>query len=69
MAGATGASSPGAVGRRGTGEGGERAARRGQRLANDGRPYPAARSSLSMWHFLYFLPDPHGHGSFGPTLG
>jgi len=20
-------------------------------------------------HFLYFLPDPHGHGSFGPTFG
>src|ERR1041384_2283471 len=21
------------------------------------------------WHFLYFLPLPHGHGSFLPTLG
>ena len=21
------------------------------------------------WHFLYFLPLPHGHGSFRPTLG
>src|SRR5271170_3588786 len=20
------------------------------------------------WHFLYFLPDPHGHGSLRPTL-
>ena len=20
-------------------------------------------------HFLYFFPDPHGHGSFRPTLG
>jgi len=20
------------------------------------------------WHFLYFLPDPHGQGSFRPTL-
>src|SRR5262249_30372393 len=21
------------------------------------------------WHFLYFLPEPHGHGSLRPTLG
>src|SRR5215218_2239069 len=21
------------------------------------------------WHFLYFLPLPHGHGSFRPTFG
>src|SRR5687767_14374337 len=21
------------------------------------------------WHFLYFLPLPHGHGSLRPTLG
>src|SRR5215211_5938536 len=21
------------------------------------------------WHFLYFFPDPHGHGSFRPTSG
>src|SRR5215211_7895655 len=21
------------------------------------------------WHFLYFLPDPQGHGSFRPTSG
>jgi hypothetical protein len=20
-------------------------------------------------HFLYFFPEPHGHGSFRPTLG
>lgn len=20
-------------------------------------------------HFLYFLPEPHGHGSFEPTFG
>lgn len=20
------------------------------------------------WHFLYFLPEPHGHGSFLPTF-
>jgi hypothetical protein len=20
------------------------------------------------WHFLYFLPEPHGHGSLRPTL-
>jgi hypothetical protein len=21
------------------------------------------------WHFLYFLPDPHGQGSLRPTFG
>ena len=21
------------------------------------------------WHFLYFLPEPHGHGSLRPTFG
>src|SRR5262245_22114420 len=26
-------------------------------------------SSMGMWHFLYFLPLPHGHGSFRPTRG
>lgn len=26
-------------------------------------PYPCAP-----WHFLYFLPDPHGQGSFRPTF-
>src|SRR5580698_5355696 len=25
--------------------------------------------SLAPWHFLYFLPLPHGHGSLRPTLG
>src|SRR5262245_14235518 len=25
--------------------------------------------SISMWHFLYFLPLPHGHGSLRPTRG
>ena len=24
---------------------------------------------LAPWHFLYFLPLPHGHGSFRPTFG
>src|SRR3954470_20959833 len=23
---------------------------------------------LAPWHFLNFFPDPHGHGSFRPTL-
>src|SRR5436190_2942197 len=26
-------------------------------------------SSMSMWHFLYFLPLPHGQGSLRPTRG
>src|SRR5262245_17649194 len=26
-------------------------------------------SSTGMWHFLYFLPLPHGHGSLRPTRG
>ena len=25
-------------------------------------------SAASPWHFLYFLPDPQGHGSLRPTL-
>jgi hypothetical protein len=25
-------------------------------------------SSQAQWHFLYFLPLPHGHGSFGLTF-
>src|ERR1044072_2111295 len=29
----------------------------------------AAASSSLPWHFLYFLPEPHGHGSLRPTLG
>src|ERR1700736_1433685 len=31
-------------------------------------PRSAARYSLRPWHFLYFLPLPHGHGSFRPTF-
>jgi hypothetical protein len=27
------------------------------------------RQSLTPQHFLYFLPLPHGHGSFRPTFG
>ena len=31
---------------------------------------PSADASSSLpWHFLYFLPEPHGHGSLRPTLG
>src|SRR4051812_35428085 len=26
------------------------------------------RASSFMWQFLYFLPLPHGHGSFRPTF-
>jgi hypothetical protein len=25
--------------------------------------------AVAPWHFLYFLPDPHGQGSFRPTFG
>ena len=25
--------------------------------------------ALAPWHFLYFFPEPHGHGSFRPTRG
>src|SRR5439155_6751154 len=35
-------------------------------FAHDRLPTP---SSLGMWHFLYFLPLPHGHGSLRPTRG
>src|SRR5687767_14210892 len=27
------------------------------------------RSHYAPWHFLYFLPLPHGHGSLRPTFG
>ena len=30
---------------------------------------PASASALAPWHFLYFLPLPHGQGSLRPTLG
>ena len=26
-------------------------------------------SSLPIWHFLYFFPEPHQQGSFRPNLG
>src|SRR5262249_18127678 len=28
-----------------------------------------APAAAAPWHFLYFLPEPHGHGSFLPTFG
>ncbi len=28
-----------------------------------------APAAAAPWHFLYFLPEPHGHGSLRPTLG
>src|SRR6185312_360482 len=38
------------------------------RLRRD--PLPAGERQLSApWQCLYFLPDPHGHGSLRPTLG
>src|SRR5680860_680978 len=34
-----------------------------------GHPAPAqARCPQAPWHFLYLLPEPHGHGSLRPTL-
>ncbi len=30
--------------------------------------YPSA-AAAAPWHFLYFLPEPHGHGSLRPTFG
>ena len=30
---------------------------------------PARRQASTPWHFLYFLPLPHGHGSLRPTRG
>src|SRR5437867_6456138 len=27
------------------------------------------RYTVAPWHFLYFFPEPHGHGSLRPTLG
>src|SRR6266550_3714983 len=33
-------------------------------LRNDRR----VDQSVAPWHFLNFLPDPHGHGSLRPTL-
>src|SRR5438093_10551797 len=26
------------------------------------------RYTVAAWHFLYFFPEPHGHGSLRPTL-
>src|SRR4030042_1153933 len=34
-----------------------------------GLRYDVAVESMAPWHFLYFLPDPHGQGSLRPTLG
>lgn len=34
----------------------------------DGKRDPATAVQLRPQHFLYFFPDPHGHGSFRPTL-
>jgi hypothetical protein len=30
---------------------------------------PPASDSFTPWHFLYFFPLPHGHGSLRPTFG
>src|SRR4051812_19481729 len=30
---------------------------------------PCLHHAAAPWHFLYFLPLPHGHGSFRPTFG
>src|SRR5688572_29266848 len=29
---------------------------------------PSCQAAAEPWHFLYFLPDPQGHGSFRPTF-
>src|SRR5438874_10465467 len=31
-------------------------------------PYTTLFRSQAPWHFLYFLPDPHGQGSLRPTF-
>src|SRR5436190_1048855 len=31
-------------------------------------PHPISRNPTQPQHFLYFFPDPHGHGSFRPIL-
>ncbi len=54
---------------------GEWAARRGASLAfiqssKVGRLLTKPRrADQAPWHFLYFLPDPHGQGSLRPTFG
>ena len=53
------------VTRRASSRGGSRRARSRAARHSASR---AASSSLP-WHFLYFLPEPHGHGSLRPTLG
>lgn len=36
--------------------------------AGEGGAAPAGREAFQTpWHFLYFFPLPHGHGSFRPT--
>ena len=30
---------------------------------------PTVTHAAAPWHFLYFLPLPHGHGSLRPTFG
>jgi hypothetical protein len=30
--------------------------------------YPRVRSPGRPWHFLYFFPEPQGHGSFAPIF-
>lgn len=31
--------------------------------------WPTLNHHAAPWQFLYFFPDPHGHGSLRPTLG
>jgi hypothetical protein len=37
--------------------------------SKQGRPQGAQFTVAPPQHFLYFFPEPHGHGSFRPTLG
>src|SRR5215207_6851870 len=36
--------------------------------ANSASVRRACNGQLRPWHFLYFLPEPHGHGSLRPTF-
>src|SRR4029077_10197190 len=44
-------------------------------ITNSGRGFfscqcgQESHAAFAPWHFLYFRPLPHGHGSFRPTLG
>src|SRR5438270_12545635 len=37
-------------------------------LRGTSQPHRHSAYTFTPWHFLNFFPDPHGHGSFRPTV-